>query len=244
MLLFANNCQLSRSFSLNCSYSTGIYSYTGSTYICVGALLSDEDNDTLESIVGIHESGKNNDNVQGIKIESQNMVYFPYNIEASFPNIIVLYFPFNLISTISNDDLTPFPNLVVLYLYSNNITSLDSDLFSGLSSLQYINLEYNQIKNVGHDLFLPDTGDIYFKSNSCIDMNAKTAEEIISLKLNLLVKCPPTISQIEASLESRSNLLTNINDNVRRLINRNHQLERRVGFLEAKPERLRCSKFA
>lgn len=80
--------------------------------------------------------------------------------------------------------------------------------------MQYINFGNNSIKHVGHDLILPNTGSIFFDGNPCTDFRASTPDQIVALRFTLLVSCPPTISQIENTLESRHNLLTNVNDKV------------------------------
>ncbi len=87
-----------------------------------------------------------------------------------------------------------------------------------MTSMKYITFESNNIKHVGHDINLPNHGYVDFNKNFCISQSATTPEQFATLKLNLLRYCPPTISQIEDTLESRPNLLS--------------QLERRVAFLE------------
>lgn len=177
-------------------------------------------------VYGAHQSGRGHNDVHALLIQSQNLPIVPTNIKTFFPNIRALQFHNNSISNISNNHLISFPNLQYLNLQTNKISLLDSNLFNGLTSMRVIIFNYNNIKHVGHDINLPDSGTIYFNGNACMDQQATTPEQIVTLKLNLLRYCPPTISQIEHTLESRQNLLTDLKSKV-------FQLERRIAFLEA-----------
>lgn len=197
-----------------------------SIYYCDGNLISDGENkQNVTEVYGNHETGKDNSDILALVIIGRNIEYFPTNIESFFPNIKVLDFSYNFISDISNHHLAPFPHLEILNLHTNRITSLDSNLLSGLETMKSISFWANDIKHVGHDFVLPSTGEIFFNSNPCIDRQATTPNEITALRFNLLVNCPPTISQIEATLESRPNLLTTVNDQLQSLGNRTDYIE-------------------
>lgn len=201
----------------------------GDRYTCEARVLMNE-NENVTTIYGAHQSGKGNIDVQGIQIFGQNLSFFPTNMDAFFPNLVAIYLSNNSISTVSNSHLIPFTNLQILTFHINRISMLDSNLFAGMtwpSTNLYISFYSNDIKHIGHDINLPNFGTIDFEKNPCISQRANNAtDEIATLKLNLLRYCPPTISQIEETLESRTNLLTQLKI-------RNTELETRVAFIEA-----------
>lgn len=235
VILFTINCKVSSAIVLNCTYDLFPFHIVGGIYRCAGQILFDEENsDKITELYGTHEPRKGNVDVQGLIIRSQDMEFFPVNIDAFFPNIKLLNFPLNSISYVSNAHLIPFPNLEFLALYGNKITSLDSNLFSGLNSLKFINLGGNKIKHVGYDLILPNFAEIYLYSNTCIDKDAVTADQITFLRFSLMIKCPPRISQNRFRLTK---------DQVQILKNKYLLLEMRISFLEAIIDSRLCFKI-
>lgn len=206
----------------------------GSIYTCDAGILSDG-SEIVTSIYGNHIDGRSNSDVHGFVIHSQGLAFIPVNVESFFPNIRALDVYNNFISNVTNFHLKPFTNLVHFAIIDNKITSLDTDVFKGLSFLNYVSFRNNSIRHVGHDFILPSLGEIHFDLNECINEVAVNATQIDSLKFNLLLKCPPKISQIEHTLEGRPNLLTNVNSEVK-------LLEQRVQLLENAIELLMGSK--
>lgn len=226
IVLLSVNCKISSGLGLNCTYGIGTYDVIGNIYRCDAKLLFDGQSiDNVTAVYGSHQSGKGYSDVLGLKIENQRMEFVPTNIKAFFPNIKVLMFQNNAISSISNSYLMTFPNLEYLSLHTNKLTSLDSNLLSGLNSMKFVTFSVNSIKHVGHDFVLPNTSRIYFNSNKCISKEATTAAQITELRFSLSVNCPPTISQIENILESRPNLLTKMNGQVQSLVEITNTLE-------------------
>lgn len=225
---------------LNCQFSTRHFELVGDLYSCEATLLTDYENvERVTVVYGLHQSGKGHGDVAGLYIHDQDMKYFPVNIESFFPNLKALVFPHNSILSVNQTHLQPFPNLEYLDLYTNNITMLGSNLLSGLQSMRRLSVASNNIQHVGHDFILPNNGFAYFESNPCINITALTPEAMETLRFDLLKNCPPTISQIEETLESRKNLLTNLDKRVQYLANEvsyvkyvNEYLERRIEFLE------------
>lgn len=225
MLFVAIHCRTSVAIELNCTYTQVTFAVTGSIYTCTATVLFNGDSD-VTNVTGNHQVNRGNSDVQALRIQSQNLPFFPTNVEEFFPNTKAFSFYNNSITSISNDHLSPFPDLLYLRLLRNRITSLDTNVFSGLAELKFIDLDLNEIRHVGHAIDLPDTdGYMYFRDNMCIDKVAYTAEEIALLRFDLLRNCPPTISQIEDTLASRPNFITDLQ--IRTL-----QLEARVAQLE------------
>ncbi len=224
---------MSWSIALNCTYGMQPFTPVGSIYTCqAGILLTGSD--IVTNIYGNHMSNRTDADVQGLAIQSQGLQFFPLKIETFFPNIRAIDVYSNSISSISNSHLRSFTGLVHFSVIDNPIESLDSDLFRGLPALSYISFNNNTVKNVGHDFFLPLSGQIFFERNDCIHQRALNAAEIENLRFNLLRQCPPTISQIEKSLEDRANLLMKVNKALQ-------SLEARVAYLELTIELLQSS---
>lgn len=219
----------------------------GVFYACTAILLIEAGNiEQISAVYGAHETGKVNGDVTQLEILSQNMEFFPTNLYEFFPNIASIEFGNNSISSVRNDHLNSLPNLWYLGLAHNRISSLDSNLFSGLSSLQYvilavnqitsidsnlfaslksdsmINLSNNTIRHVGHELILPKNSALLLRNNICVDALFVTGtDNIEQIRFDLLIKCPPSISLIESTLEIRPNFL-------RDLINRVRILEEKI----------------
>ncbi|KAG4067376.1 hypothetical protein HA402_015812 [Bradysia odoriphaga] len=231
-ILLLNNYKTINGIALDCSY--GMYSFTtiGSVYTCTVRVLFDDVVGAVTAVFGNHQTGKGHQDVGGIDLRHQNLTVFPTNIEYFFPNMVAVYLWNNSIPAISNQHLAPFPYLQFLLLHTNKITSIDGNLFSGMNSIKRIDFRYNNIRHVGHDLNLPIGGEVLFGANTCIDQDATTPTAIASLTLNLLRNCPPTISQIEESLENRQNLLTHVDSQVQMLRNEQINLLARIENLE------------
>jgi len=224
VLFIASYCKSTSAIELNCTFGNVFYTIPGSLYTCTATLLSNENSD-VTLVIGNHDNDRDHFDVEALRIQSQALQFFPTNVEEFFPNLKAFSFYNNSISSITNNHLRPFPNLEYLRVLLNNITVLDTNLFSNMTSVRYIDFDSNNLRHVGHDIDLPDTGYLYFQSNPCIDERATTAGEIANVKLDLLRGCPPTISQIEDTLESRPNLITE--SQIRIL-----ELEARVALLE------------
>lgn len=239
MLVCAIKWTISGAVALNCTFDLFPFHLIGGVYRCSGVLSFDGDNsDKVTAVYGTHLPGERNLDVQALIISSQDMEFFPVNIESFFPNMKVLNFPRNSISSVTKKHLIPFPNLEFLALYANRITSLESDLFSGLKSLRFINLGQNRIKHVGYDFILPATAEIYLYSNQCIDKDAVTGLHVTYLRFSLMMNCPPKKSPIDTTLGYLSNALRN--NEKQYLKSKYLQLEMRVSFLEAIIDSTRC----
>ncbi|XP_037047434.1 uncharacterized protein LOC119082141 isoform X2 [Bradysia coprophila] len=231
-VLLVTNYKTVDGIALDCSYGIISWDTVGSVYTCTARVLFDNVDGSVTAIFGSHQTGKGHEDVGGIILEGQDLSVFPTNIEYFFPNMIGISLYNNSIPAVNNEHLAPFPYLQFLGLTTNKITSIGGNLFSGMNSMVYISFSNNNIRHVGHDLNLPINGRTYFSTTTCIDQTATTPVEVASLTLNLLRFCPPTISQIEESLENRQNLLTHVDSQVRVLRNGQIDLLARIENLE------------
>lgn len=238
-------CTINWSFTdalvIKCSFDIFPFHIVGVIYRCDGNVtLEGDKDDKITAVYGTHLHEQGNVNIQGLIIRTQDMESFPVNIDSFFPDIRVLNFPVNSISSVTNRHLRPFPNLEFLALFGNQITSLDSDLFAGLKTLKFVNFGQNKIKHVGHDFILPPTVlQIYLYSNLCIDMDAVSELELTYLRFNLVMNCPP--SKVLLTSSTKDNPSNRIqNDRKKILKDKFVQLAMRVSFSEAFIETTRC----
>lgn len=194
------------------------FAFVGNVYTCTGTIGNSQIIDEVTGISGNHLPDKNNTSVETLVLANQNLQYFLINIADAeyFPNLRRLDLSNNVISSIGNIHLAPHKYLEDLNFSGNKITTFDSDVLYGMSNMRYASFSYNDLQYVGHDVILPSVG-VYFERNTCIDMYAFNSAENTRLRFHLLVQCPPLISQIERSLESRGNLLTRVNEDVQSL---------------------------
>lgn len=241
MLTLAINYKVINAIALHCKFEMVWHFPSIEIYSCSATILIEtQANQDVTSVFGTHLPGKGNEDVASLGINSQNLQFFPTKIEEFLPNIEVINFYNNSISSVSNANLSPFPKLWSLVLGKNRISVLDRNLFFGLSSLReirlsengitsidshlfaglraeiFVDLSSNNIRHVGHDLVVPDKSDIWLTYNSCVDeaLYAYDDEVVNEFRYKLLMNCPPTISLIESTLEIRQNFIQNLMDRV------------------------------
>lgn len=206
----------SNGIDFQCSFGNSLFSNpVGSVYTCSDVRITNSNTATsLESVYGIHESGKSNLNVKALFVsgDETRLQKLPTNIESFFPNLEVLVWQYGNLESITADDLQPFPELKLLHLFRNEIVSLDSDLFQHSPKLVLLEMAYNQLTNVGIDLLknLNDLEMAFLSGNPCIDFNAFTPETILELKEKLLIQCPPltTTTTVTSTIATTTTLRT------------------------------------
>jgi hypothetical protein len=125
------------SLDIECRFFRGDWEIAGVgiIYYCETWKIWNLDEPKIQFINGTHESGKTNEDVQGMTFYNgqENMTEFPQDIHKFFPNILVISFWTTKIKEISSSDLQHFPNLV------------SSDLQSLLCLQTYFNTTFNWI---------------------------------------------------------------------------------------------------
>lgn len=95
----------------------------------------------------------------------------------------------NQTTRVSRTDIEPFSSLIYFDLAQNPIGNIDSELFFGSSKLEYLNFNGNKIMTVGFGLLdsVKDASDVYFMSNSCINLHfdSSSRNSLSHLKLQL-----------------------------------------------------------
>lgn len=148
---------------------------------------------------------ENKKEIELFSMNRANLTRVPLNLELYFPSLHAIELKNNIITYVWNEVLARHIELEYLDLSYNQIQNLDGNLFDGLSNLKVINFRGNIIKHIGHDIKLP-MGYVELRNNICID--DYDIFDTVNLAFSVLLKCPPTISQIEDELKNRNNWLT------------------------------------
>lgn len=241
VVVLAINCKASTAIALHCRFEM-VRTRSVEYYTCSATVLIEtQTSQSVTAIFGPHQTGKGNEDVIALNIISQNLQFFPANVDEFFSNIGVIDFGNNAITSVSNLNLSPFPKLWYLNLAYNRISVLERNLFSGLNSLQvillndnkitsidsnlfanlnnidmFIDLSNNTIRHVGHDLILPKQSYVVLLNNICVDVyfDSYNLKAVEGFKFELLTNCPPTISLIESTLETRPNFIKKLMDRI------------------------------
>lgn len=151
-----------------------ILSYRFEIYACVvSELLDIRSSVEVTNILGTHQDGQSNADVNYLGINSQTIFYFPQGIGNFFPNLKYINFENNKLRYITQSDLSPFVELVAVYFNRNFIETLPGDLFLSNKKLIYINFDSNNIVHVGPNLFDPIKETIEYASfngNPCTNL--------------------------------------------------------------------------
>lgn len=114
LILFAGSINIGNTMSIQCAFELVDFSTAGPTYSCNTILVTGGYSDNVTSVSGSHQNGKSHIDVLGLHMPSQNLQYFPRNVDEFFPNLIVLNLVNNNINSVSHDHLAPFPKLQYL----------------------------------------------------------------------------------------------------------------------------------
>lgn len=164
----------------------------GNRYTCDATVIN-SGSGILESITGVHETEKNNDDVGQLYINQQYLTSIPEGIAEFFKYLDVIWIHYSSLMSISANDLRPFPRLLFIRLWGNQLMSIDGDLFKYTPQLRFVSFYLNRIEHIGHNLVtnLGNLTSLYFNQNVCINQSAVTRAQVLSLAPQLSVLCPP-----------------------------------------------------
>lgn len=142
-------------------------------------------------IVGEHNDGKGNSDLEGLNIWNQNLEKIPQGVDNFFTNVKALQVYSSKLQTITSENLEQFPKLEVISIRKNGIISLDGNLFENTPNLRFIDFSENLIQHIGRDLLknLNNLSDVRFIANPCINEVAGR-EEILYMNENMPLLCP------------------------------------------------------
>jgi len=181
----------STAIQLDCEYIQGGWSALGANdYRCeVKNLNITTRNVKVDGVLINHANGNNN--VKGLRIESQTCHFIPKGIANVFGNLIVIRIQDSDLKQITRRDLQPFTELETLYLYTNDLEVIEKDLFMHNKKLIHIDCDRNKLKHIDNMALdsLTQLTSADFQNNPCISMNANTEDKIPELKNKIAQSC-------------------------------------------------------
>lgn len=228
---------------IGCNYRNLTWDVVGTRYTCHFSVLDSSNPTTLASVWGIHQSGKSDEDVEGLYTQPELLLtQLPRNIEKIFPNLIMIAWVDGVLTSVTADDLKPFPKLRFLDLYNSNIESLDADLFQYTLELQYVNFGRNFIESVGDGLFrsLNELTIVDFQLNKCINSMAGTPDDVRELTRQLTKQCrsplPDSTTVSTTSESGQCSVRCSMNEETDLLKTEVTELRQRVAALERRRE--------
>lgn len=186
----------SDAIAVNCQYGVHATNYGPLTrpYQCKASDQPVTGHVIVESVQGGHQSGKNNDDVRVVNIQSIKCARIPSDFYKHFKNIEGI-FAFSSEKTILfGEDLKPFYKLKYLDISFNRITHLPSDAFEGNPLMEWIDFSDNKLKLVGLNILdpIPNLHYANFATNICINELGRDKTDI-SRNIQRLLKrnCQP-----------------------------------------------------
>ncbi|KAL7012029.1 hypothetical protein ACKWTF_014584 [Chironomus riparius] len=142
--------------SQSCESGNGTCNFklVSNVYSCIAGKLSIKT--AAEQTVnwtGTHATGKNNDAVLSMTINSQTIEILPLNIGTVFKNLKTLIIRNSGLTKIKAGDFKTLTKLETLEITGNNIASIDATAFSGLTALTKIDLSANKLTELPSKVF-------------------------------------------------------------------------------------------
>jgi Leucine-rich repeat (LRR) protein len=153
-----------------------LWSQFGYLYTCDVRSITLTDDKSLETMTGMHLSGRSDTDVKlisfGYKYYSCDLTYIPSDLHERFPNLIAigLYEKCNIQSLIG-DELKDYVNLEWFEIYKNPIDKIPGSLFENNPKLKAVYFNENKINNIESNLLtgLDHLTSAEFKENICIN---------------------------------------------------------------------------
>lgn len=229
-----------KAIQFDCNFEMSSPSSLGDRYACIANVIN-SGSPTLESVIGVHQAGKSNDDVEWLRIAHQNLTSVPGGIVEFFKNLDTLWIEASSLMSISANDLRPFPRLIHLDLLANKLTSIDGDLFKYTPNLLWVYFDSNQIQHIGHDLVtsLSDLTVLFFQNNLCINQNALNREEVLGLAPKLSVLCKnclhdDEICSLKTQVYRQNGKIEVLSDEIEQLYQEKAVIENRLWEVEMK----------
>jgi len=130
---------------------------------------------TINSALGTHNNGMNNNDVTCFIASSKNFQFFPKDLDKIFNNLEGIVIADSNIREVHQSDLRPFTNLVQLGLHINKIEIIEEGLFEYNTYLKVISLRNNKIKQIHSKVFnnLSQLVTLRLLDNQCINKDSQ-----------------------------------------------------------------------
>lgn len=179
--------------NFECHFFTSAWVVIDVQYACKAQVSYIFGGRNLTTVIGIHETGRNNSDVKMLLVHDQmQLKSIPGNMEKFFPNLYGLEFLNGNIETVTAADLKPFPDLKLLNLGFQKLVVLESDLLQDTPKLEWINFSSNLLKVIGSGLLtgLSELSTAFFLRNPCVSLQSLSHETMPNLQLLLSENCP------------------------------------------------------
>jgi hypothetical protein len=166
-------------------------------------------------VIGEHEEGRSNEDVEAVKFSDFKLSQFPRNIGKYFPNLKALTVNNCALINVSKFDLMGLKQLRQLTLNGNSISTLPNNLFENTPALEFVSFYGNRIEFIGRNIFdsLLHLRYVNLKVNLAIDVCFKNVCGISLKELKTIIDehCQPKLllrieeliaDDIEASTET------------------------------------------
>lgn len=163
-------------------------------YTCVILSASITEPETIiKAIIGIHQPGRTDSDVEAIKFEYTTVHYFPRGLRQIYRSVDALQINKCGLKEISAEDLEGHETVVTLFLGYNHLSSIPSDLFKNMNSLRSFSFYNNEIEFMSSELIVPLIRNplhyANFRKNTSIDAlydppnkySVRTARELMDL---------------------------------------------------------------
>lgn len=191
ILIFPAILSSTNSLNFKCNFQVQSWSSVGALYTCNNLLIeSFEVKSSLESVIGVHQSGMTTNDVAALSIRDQNLPELPQNMKTFFPNLRAILLYNSGLRSISSNDLQ-FPMLEYFASMLNKVHAIDGDLFKHTPALKVISFNRNSLDYVGENIFkdLNALINVDMSANDCVDFRAWTTTQIEQLSGKLLIDC-------------------------------------------------------
>lgn len=196
MIFVLVNFSPSESATLQCNFGFDGWDFAvKDAYICQAKPVTFTSKVLITNVEGAHTKPYLNNRVSAFLILDQTCEYFPSGIDKFFPKLEGIAIQKSKLKVIRKNDLKPFTELKSLSLHSNHLVTLGFDLLKSNKKLQTISFFFNKITNIAEDIFdgLDELKEAHFQTNICIDITAKGASEIKTLKTKIHMNCSSTL---------------------------------------------------
>ncbi|KAG5681146.1 hypothetical protein PVAND_010606 [Polypedilum vanderplanki] len=197
IFLISQTFEITNSLTINCFYGTKTIKVLGSVYSCHTSKISTSSGIEVTNVIGTHLSGKNNNDVTAVFIESNyTLPFVPRNFSKFFPNIKAFSINYAAIETLFGDEINEFSQLEYIDFWQIKLKTISSKLFEKTPKIIFVYFGGSLIERVGYDLFTPlnvtQLQYVSFDHNRCINrwIDDGNTTAIISLINELREKCP------------------------------------------------------
>lgn len=180
MLIITSSCGV----VLDCTFKNHT-SYWGTKYACVvDNLKTSLRFRTVTEVLGEHQPGKSNSDVEKVMISHQNCPYLPIDLGKYFKNLEVLYVMRSNVEHLTTDDLIGLDKLKIFDVSYNPITQITKDYFKGHETLEIISFYDCKLEFVERGALDPlvNLKEGHFEGNICVRYRGDDESKIEVLK--------------------------------------------------------------